>query len=242
MTIPLVTLVEGTETVIGEGQTRPVRCIVRFSDLSIRAAVVKRMSPQGVAAEAFCAVLFRGWGLSVPEPALVAGEALAFASLDAGYPNLKQHIGWSDELPQQIKDLLIARGAKLVAAFQQTPLALAADEAIDNRDRNLGNILWDGSNIAWIDHEHSLGLVPYTDQNLLAHLAVMSGDHSKVQTAAVALALTLGIQAVNEATAACTTLSGIEAFAIQVNERIKTLATRVLHRFPQPADLLNEGG
>lgn len=238
MSIETVAVVPGTETPVGDGINRPVRCIVRFADQSIRAAIVKRLTPDGVAAEAFCALLLRGWGLSVPQPALVAGE-MAFASLEVTYPNLKQRIGWSENLPDSVKRALFIQGAKLVSSMGDTPRALSADEAIDNRDRNLGNILWDGSNATWIDHERAFGLGPEPDGNKLATMIVGSGlDCSGIQTAAVAVSLSLGAQVVAEAVGHCDGLN-VSNFAAQVTGRLSLLANRVLQRFPQPADLLS---
>lgn len=239
MSIETVTVVPGTETPVGDGINQPMRCLVRFSDQSTRRAIVKRLTAQGVAAEAFCALLLRGWGLSVPQPALVVGE-IAFASLDVGYPNLKQRIGWSENLPDAVKQALAIQGAQLVASLSDTPRALSADEAIDNRDRNLGNILWDGSNVAWIDHERAFGLGPEQDGNKLAAMIVGSGvDYTGVQAAAVAVSLSLGAHAVNDAMNDCGAL-GVGNFATQVTARLGPLASRVLHRFPQPVDLLNQ--
>lgn len=239
MSIENVTVIAGTETPVGDGINQPMRCLVRFPDQSIQAAIVKRLTAQGVAAEAFCALLLRGWGLSVPQPALVAGE-IAFASLDMGYPNLKQRIGWSETLPDAVKKVLVIYGAKLVAGLADTPRALAADEAIDNRDRNFGNILWDGNNVGWIDHERAFGLGPEPDDNKLATMIVTSGvDYTGIQAAAVAVSLSLGAQAINDAVTEYGIL-GVESFAAQVTARLGPLASRVLQRFPQPIDLLSQ--
>lgn len=239
MSIENVTVVPGTETPVGDGINQPIRCIVRFSDQSIAKAIVKRLTAQGVAAEAFCALLLRGWGLSIPQPALVVGE-IAFASLDVGYPNLKQRIGWSETLPDVVKNVLAIQGAKLVASLADTPRALSADEAIDNRDRNLGNILWDGSNVAWIDHERTFGLGPEPDGNKLATMIVGSGvDYTGIQAAAVAVSLSLGATAISDAVNDCGAL-GVGNFAVEVASRLGPLANRVLQRFPQPIDLLSQ--
>lgn len=238
MSIPLVTIVPGTEQPAGDGINQPLRAVIRFPDQSVRSGFVKQMAPVSVAAETFCALLLRGWGLNVPEPAIVA-TPFAFVSIDAGYPNLKQRIGWSDTLPPQVKALLEQHGARLVAGFSETPLALAADEAIDNRDRNFGNILWDGNNVAWIDHERALGVVPQADGNKLALMAIMSGDPNGVQRSAIGISLALGAQAVADAQRECNVMPEVAAFAKSITERLPGLAQRVLARFPQPADLLN---
>lgn len=240
MAIATVTIVPGTEILIGEGVNNPFRCVVRFPDQSIKAAVVKAMAPQAVAAEVFCACLLRGWGLSVPEPAIVTGPPMAFASMETGYPNLKQRLGWTDRMPPLLQQRIVAQGARIVAGLQDTPRALAADEAIDNRDRNLGNILWDGATVSWIDHDRALGVVPAEDANRLAQFVIMGAtDFAPIQRAAVAIALMLGPQAVAEAEDECEGLA-VSSFANLVAGRLGPLATRVLNRFPQPADLFNQ--
>lgn len=239
--LPVVAIVAGTETPVGEGVTGPSRCVVRYSDGAVRAAVVKVLSPNGVAAEAFCALLLRGWGLCVPDPALVQ-QPFAYASVDLSFPNLKQRIGWSDSLSPPVKEALAQRAARLVAGFSDTPRALAADEAIQNRDRNLGNILWDGATPAWIDHERSLGLVPMPDRNMLAEMAVCSVDWPAIQKSAIAISLSLGAYAVNEALAATASLPGTNQFAMQISSNLGALAGRVLHRFPQPQDMFAAQG
>lgn len=238
MPIPVVTVVAGTETPVGDGINRPIRVVVRFDDQSVRAAIVKQMPPAGVAAEAFCALLLRGWGLTVPDPAIVSSP-FSFASLDTGYPNLKQRIGWSDALPLAVKTVLEHQGAKLVAGFAETPRALAADEAIDNRDRNLGNILWDGSTVAWIDHERALGLIPQADTNKLAAMSIMAGDSTSIQKAAIGISLSLGAQAIADAEQECGAMPEAATFAAAVSVRLSGLANRVLARFPQPPGLFN---
>lgn len=203
----------------------------------MRRAIVKNLSPQGVAAEVFCALLLRAWGLTVPEPAIVASP-MAFASMDTGYPNMKQRIGWSDSLPAAVSSALQARGAELVSHFSETPLALAVDEAIENRDRNLGNILWDGENVAWVDHERALGVIPMQDTNILAVMAQMSSNAENVRSAAVAISLTLAQTAVKQAEAECSGHVDAIAFVTAVSTKLKGLAQAVLNRFPTPPDLL----
>jgi len=241
MVIPVVEIVEGTETPVGVGVNAAVRAIVRYPDATIRAGIVKAMAPASVAAEVFCALVLRGWGLSVPDAAIVASP-FAFVSIDVGYPNLKQRIGFVSGLPPAVQLALESWGAKLVSEFAETPLALAADEAIENRDRNFGNILWDGSNVAWIDHERALGVVTQPDQNKLAQMTVVAGNHDQVQRAAVALALTLVPQVVATASAECGHLPETAQFVANVSARLSHLANLVLARFPQPPGLFNAPG
>ncbi|MFZ5550818.1 MAG: hypothetical protein ACOZJX_19125 [Pseudomonadota bacterium] len=240
MELPVVELIEGSETPVGTGLTGALRALVRYADGNIRAAVVKRMDTRAIAAECFCSLLLRRWGLSVPEPAIVGSPPIAFACIDVSYPNLLQRVGWSKTLPPQVRSVLERAAARLVAGFAQTPLAVAADEAIKNLDRNLGNILWNGSEVAWIDHERAVGASrePLEDVNKLASLALMSGEHDRIAAAAVTASFALSFTAVDEAERICSQHADTAGFSDLVSEQLGHLANAVLARFPRPSDLL----
>ena len=238
MAIPEVTVISGTESPVGDGVTKPNRCLVRMPDGSVRKAIVKELSTKALAAEIFCAHLLRGWGLSTPEVATVKGSKSALASLDIGYPSLKQQLNFQQSLPGTIKKLLEKKGAVLVASFPETPRAIAVDEAIANRDRNFGNILWDGANVAWIDHDRALDLTNDLDLNRLANFVLISGaDHGKIAASAAACAMQLYASSVADAAKQCSSL-GVSEFGLQVSGRLGRLAQKVLERFPVPDDLL----
>lgn len=240
MELSIVELVVGSESAVGTGLTGAQRGLIRLPDGTVRAAIVKRMEPRAIAAECFCSLLLRRWGLNVPEPAIVGDPPVAFASLDVSYPNLLQRVGWSASLPPQVRAVLEQAAARLVASFAQTPLALAADEAIKNLDRNLGNILWNGNEVAWIDHERALGASrePMADINKLAGLALMAGEHDRIAAAAVTASFTLSAAAVAEAERVCSAHADTTGFSAVVSERLEHLANAVLARFPRPSDLL----
>jgi hypothetical protein len=185
-------------------------------------------------------MLLRRWGLNVPEPAIVGDPPTAFACIDVSYPNLLQRMGWSINLPPEVRSVLEHAAARLVTSFSQTPLALAADEAIKNLDRNLGNILWNGNEVAWIDHERALGVSnePMPDTNKLANLALMSGEHERISAAAVTASFTLSASAVDDAERICAAYTDTTGFSELVSDRLKRLANAVLDRFPRPNDLL----
>jgi hypothetical protein len=77
------------------------------------------------------------------------------------------------------------------------------------------------------------------DQNILAAMSIAVGEEQRIQTAAVAISMALGPQAVDDALAECAGLSESAAFADQVKGRLNGLASMVLNRFPQPNDLLS---
>ena len=118
-------------------------------------------------------------------------------------------------------------------------MAIAVDEAINNRDRNLGNILWDGNNVSWIDHERALGYVGSKDLNVLVSLALMSGEAEKIKVAATATALTLSSELIVDSTQNIQGVEDLVDFQKFVLQRIASVTTLVVNRFPKPDDLLS---
>lgn len=242
MKLEVADVVRGSETPAIDGVTGAMRCVIALANGMKRAAYLKSGSPEDVRAECFCSLLFREWGLDVPEPFLIRlPHGLGFACAEANYPSLKQRVGLLNNIPEgplRSKLELIACG--VVATFNSTPLALCADEAVGNFDRNLGNILWDGYRATWIDHAMCLRQVEaHEERNLLAIMATIAGKADDVSKSAVAQALTLNRTVVEEAGAATSSMLGCKDPAEFVAKRITTLATRIIARFPAPADLLS---
>lgn len=228
-------LIPNTETPVGEGVNGANRAVIRVDGI-LRAAVVKRIPLPAVFAECFCGILLRMWELPTPEPVLIHDNgAVLFASMDAGYPNLKKRLNWSDSLPDSQKEVLVGICARIVCSWPDLPRALAADEAISNADRNLGNFLWDGSEHAYIDHERTLGLYEQLD-NKIAQLAIIAQKQDEIERAGIAAALTLDRSAPTRVVADDVDFS---AFVAHVERRLSGLANLVLSRFPKPADLLS---
>lgn len=241
MQIGVARVLAGTETPAGDGVTGALRCVLVFSEGGRRSAVLKRGPVEQVAAEAFCGVLLRAWGLPVPEPVLVEDQGgLSFASIDAGYPNLKKRLSVPDRVEGPVAELLARIACDVAATLKSTPLAVACDEAIDNRDRNLGNILWDGQHEVWIDHAFAVGVGKHMeDVNKLCLMVQGTPQEDGVRRGAVAnsfvmskeepdrAALTVGERGVDGST-----------MAALVAARLSTLATKLLARLPGPNDLL----
>lgn len=242
MGLEVAELVAGSETPAGDGITGALRCVLSFPTGDKKAAILKRGPIDQVAAEAFAALLLHEWGLPVPQPCLVIeAGGVAFASIDTGYPNLKHHTGL-DSLPEgPAKDAAIKTAMSLVLSFPTTPLATACDEAIDNRDRNLGNVLWDGSKESWIDHALSFGVgAGMQDVNKLCVMAVASDKKDDLHRSSVAQALILDRSAISVAeTEMASSPVPPGQMAAFVASRVSNLATRLLDRFPAPADLLS---
>lgn len=238
----VATLVSGSESPAGDGVTGAQRCVIRLPDGTMRSAVLKRGTPGQITAECFCGVLLRAWNLDVPDPYLVVleGKEIAFAGADVAYPSLKQRLG-VDSLPTgPAQEAAIRLACELTAGFPSTPLAMAIDEAIDNRDRNLGNILWDGQAVTWIDHAFALGEGEHMqDANKLAQMIQLVGPHDAALRSAVGQALTLSGEAVGEAFEAMESLVDANGAVVFLSDRLRSLPTRIMARFPAPIDLLS---
>ena len=223
-------LVPGSFTPVGDGMNRAQRCMLELPCGRRQIAILKRMPRRHVVAEAFSAMLLRAWGLSVPAPYLVVdGDGLHFASADAACPSLKEHLGLQHMPAGATRDALLLAACHIVSDAQETPLAVAADEAIDNRDRNLGNVLWDGENIAWIDHELALGLATHLpDVNQLAIMAQLAGKADRMRRSTAALSRSLDRQAPKQAGFAI----NANDHACQVINRLQSLDQRLQARFP----------
>ncbi|SME91313.1 hypothetical protein [Pseudogulbenkiania subflava] len=239
MQIERAALIPGTEQSLGEGNSQPFRAQVRLSTGGIATVICKRLEQHKIAAECFAALVLRAWGIATPAPCIVlAGNEVLYGSQDAAYPNLKQRLGWSDHLPDQYKEKLIVAAATLLASWPQTGAVIAADEAIHNVDRHIGQVLWDGGEPVWVDHDQSLGVADgnLPDLNKLAWLLGSLGLHSQIQTSAVSHALMLPGNELLEA-AESAAEAGAYQFAEFVANRLPALASRVVARFPQPNDL-----
>ena len=242
MKLETARLVRGSETPEAEGTTGAQRCTLVLADGRRVAAILKRAPIGQVGAEAFSAVLLRAWGLPVPTPYLVPDDAgLAFASADAAYPNLRKRLGL-DTLPAgPAKDAALYLACELACSLPSAGKAAAADEAIRNPDRNLGNILWDGATEAWIDHAYSLGQAPVHigTRNKLCDMAQLVGAQTAMSTSAVAQAFALNRAAPHEAAQQLPPALQGQALADQVAQRISGLAMALLNRFSPPKDLLS---
>jgi hypothetical protein len=242
MQIHIAKILGGTETPAGDGVTGANRCVLLLQDGSKRTAVVKRGPIGQIAAEAFSALLLRQWKLTVPEPFLISESGqLAFASADNGYPNLKQSLGL-DGLPEgAAKNAALQLAMTIACALPSTSLAMACDEAIDNRDRNLGNILWDGVTEAWIDHAFALGGgFAYPDNNKLCTMAITIGEHERLQRATIAQALLLERDKPQKVVLALSEHPiPNEDLAKYVADRLSSLGNRLVARFPNSTDLLS---
>jgi len=242
MELEVATVIPGTETPTGDGTTGAVRCVLVTPSGGRRAAILKRGSVGHVAAEAFSSLVLRAWGLTVPDPYLIQEPGgLAFASADIGYPNLKQHLGLNALPAGAARDAAIEAARLLVGGFPSTGLAAACDEAIDNRDRNLGNILWDGNTEAWIDHAFAVGQGTHMlDANKLCVMAVGTPLQDRVARAAVGQSLTLDQSAPTAAEQGLQAFDALKGlgFASYVAARLTNVATRLIARFPAASSQL----
>ncbi|MNJ42040.1 hypothetical protein D3C77_369900 [compost metagenome] len=234
-------LIKGTERPTGIGITGAMRCTVRASG-TVLGAVLKRGSREEIVAEVFCAILLRSWGLNVPDSYLVDldGE-LAFASTDAGYPNLSQRIGLNvipEGTPEY--DAIVKQACYLICSLPSAPLAAVADEAIENFDRNFGNVLWDGATEAWIDHAMSLGngSSKMADANKLCMMAAHIGESEGFSRSSLAAWMLLDRSSPGSAGSAIKSIADLDEPVKDICSKLSTMGNRILARFPTAHDLL----
>ncbi|AQS50750.1 hypothetical protein PAEH1_02790 [Paenalcaligenes hominis] len=238
--IGLAEVVLGTTTKTSEGINGAMRCIIQNENGTQLRAILKEGTDDEIRNELFCAVLLNAWGLSVPDPYIVTYNGkLAFACAEKNYPSLTQRLNITKNPPP----LVIQIAIDLLASLEDTPLAVAIDELINNRDRNLGNILWDGGGKAsWIDHSHcfSQASAKFRDMNKLADMVAHHPDNEKICRSSVAQALTLSSEAIIKARALLES-HGIPADHTDYAEldgNIANLPNKVMARFPsQQANL-----
>lgn len=242
MEVEWAEVVIGTERPIGIGVTGASRCAIRVGN-NVLAAVLKTGPEEQIVAEAFCAMLLRQWGLTVPASYLVRVDgAIAFASADVGYPNLSQRLGIDSLRPGSPEyEAAVAIACQLICSFPSAPLAATADEAIDNRDRNFGNVLWDGITEAWIDHAHALGNAEglMQDLNKLCLMAINSGLSEPFSQSAIASWMVLDRSKPQQMAASLFEASKLNAPIRDLSARLSLLGNRLLNRFPATHDLLS---
>ncbi|KPY68573.1 Uncharacterized protein ALO94_03608 [Pseudomonas syringae pv. spinaceae] len=186
-------------------------------------------------------MLLREWGLPVPTPYLVdEPTGLAFASADATYPNLAQRVGlgnFPEDSPQYAKALSMA--CELICGLSSSPLA-AADEAIENRDRNVGNVLWDGTSEAWIDPAYSLGNGAHlADANKLCTMSVIASKQDDFSRSAISYWMMMDRGYPDQVLRVMEAISPMHAQSSEICQRLSVLGTRLLTRFPTANDLLS---
>lgn len=237
-------LIPDTETPLDDGKTNPppMRAKVRLDSGRSVQAIIKRLSPKETAIECFCAVLLTEWGISVPPVALIEdGDGLAFASLDTSYPSLKRRFGITADMSKPEQAARAMAAGKIAQQWEEIPLVIAADEAIKNIDRNIGNILWDGETRSYIDHGAAMN-GESKGINMLAGLMFAIGAHEKIERSAVAACFTLAEEAITKAIEKMPEdwLEYKNEFGHFVSNRLPQLANKVIACFPKPQkDLLS---
>jgi len=145
-------------------ETREIICFVKI--ISLNESII----------ECICSMLGRKIGLPIPKPYLVKvlpgilpipndQPLITYASEDAGFPSFKRYLNSMTE-SILITRLLNSKLSMSVGLF---------DEWIANIDRNLGNILYDGSEtFLFIDHgkalSEELSAAELQEQNILVDL------------------------------------------------------------------------
>lgn len=236
------TVVPGTEQDAPAGTTGARICVLDVPGESLTRAVLKRDTFASVVTEAFCSLLLDSWGLPVPRPFIVdEGDGVAFASADVGYPDLSRRLGVDTLLPESAAwNAAVEHAARLACSLPSFALAATVDEAIGNRDRNLGNILWNGTAEAWIDHAFSIGNGGHLpDVNKLCQMALAAGDGDSLRQSVVPQWTALDRAAPGNAAHGILGIADFTVSAQWVTDRLNHLGMLLLARFPAPRDLLS---
>lgn len=172
-TIGLATLSYGAQ-LVQEGVCETWKGTI-YTESGPKISFVKILPDQQLISEIVCALIGRALGLTIPRPFLVkvprevlpntgkwvAGitSCLAYGSEDAGLHNFKRFV--KTPLGNQARFLAILRSW---SDFRRVTLF---DELIANKDRHLGNLLFDGKDKFWlIDHSHALTGPNWTPNDL----------------------------------------------------------------------------
>lgn len=147
--------------------------------------IYKKLPEPELAAELFCAVLARTLNLPAPEPFLLFDPTdgqYAFGSADLEYPNSFRKF---NIVPGVGPNAAVAEFLEALTGWDRAKDVTAFDEWINNRDRNLGNILFAGpGDFAIIDHGKALNVDPdYIDQNLLCSMLQAACSTDRARTA-----------------------------------------------------------
>jgi hypothetical protein len=161
-----------------------------------------------------------------------------FGSVDLPHPNCSQFLNFDPANPQSH-----ARLADLLGKWTALPKVAAFDEWINNRDRNLQNILWqDEDTFALIDHGKALNLDPqYPDRNVLVECwlgLVARGDEvgqQRLKRSAMQFAALFEDAQARDCAAELVSTAGPDlpnAFATFVCDRLGNIVNHIGLRFP----------
>ncbi|WP_276899568.1 HipA family kinase [Frischella perrara] len=136
---------------IEDGINNSFRCIA-CCDNEEYPVVAKYIKGIEILKELICAILGRLINLPIPEPILLLdqNDVFCFGSLDVGYPNLYHRLNIQDPYYIEFHSIIKNWSALESASF--------FDEFIINPDRHSGNLLYNGKDIAMIDHGLSMQL------------------------------------------------------------------------------------
>lgn len=136
---------------IGDGVNKSFKCIACCDDEEYP-VVAKYIKGMEILKELICAILGRLINLPIPEPILLLDQhdVFCFGSLDIGHPNLFHKLNIQDPHYIEFHSIIKSWSALESASF--------FDEFIINPDRHSGNLLYNGRDIAMIDHDLSMQL------------------------------------------------------------------------------------
>lgn len=180
----------------GYGSKAPRIALARFGKADVR-VYAKQMEPARLAAELFGALLARTAGFRAPHPGLAFDETTGlwwFTSRQRAAPDLSRRFSIG-QVPGPAQREAFAAAAAWITSRRQFPAMVAWDEWINNRDRNLQNLLVEGDDFSLIDHEQAFDCHDdeRADVNKMAQLVNATLDpiaQMRVKSGAVAGAMT----------------------------------------------------
>ena len=194
--IELATLLPNAQLVTGQQNAEETWISQIYAESGPTIAYVKMLNPNQVLSEVVCSLIGLALNLKMPKPFLVYVDRhnlpnsnkwkdheslrICFGSEDAQCPSFRQIFNATPNKNAVWNMLLTWPGFKETAWF---------DEWIANDDRNVGNVLWDGTECWLIDHSHALTGPDWTANDLRHGKKVgnrfLSDRHVKEMTSTV---------------------------------------------------------
>lgn len=214
-----------------------VRAGTAWVDGSEIEVVAKALPEAEIDIEVFCAVLAVLWELPALSPLVLTDEsgALYFACSRSDKSNIMQVFDLEKVPEEQWFSAL-----RPLANWKAAPKVCAFDEAIDNVDRNLGNILWtDENDFLLIDHGLALGnkISPSDTENKLLTLVrcLHTGNDlatQKLKKDTLTAAKQLDEDRLDDAKNSLTSEPDTADHVAFVRVRLQSLADLIKSRFP----------
>lgn len=188
MSIRFATLVEDNGYVgTGLYQTHKSKVYLQDIDKEVDAYTKYGISDTSLLVEVIASLIGRKLGLPIPEPLIVVDEdnqSVHFGCMEIRHPDLSKVLEISNSRP--LNNKANQSVYKKLAAWEYLDLSCVFDEWIANDDRNLGNVLFNGTDtFHLIDHNRAMRL-PFAenkpiDDNFLMNVNVLFNSKTELE-------------------------------------------------------------